>query len=293
VEEFPNRDRVRAGDVGPLIKLLLGVHGKTGRRCALLDELGHELADPLQAIRTLPRLPAEVVCGTIATPGTPSREEQAEMPALGPRVRRLLDNCHVLGYLAKKAEQTSYLTHRERWSLLCALGHLGDEGRVALQAIISRTYNYNAEVTGRHIDRLPPWPISCPKLRELHPEAVVAGTCKCQFDLRGKAYPTPLLYALRPSEIPVFRKPPARAAGPEDGAPSAASTLHQGAEESIRRIAELKRHRRGIEAALDRLHSELAALFDGEKADTLQLSMGVLRRVQRSDGKGWDFVIEV
>jgi hypothetical protein len=292
VEEFPNRDRLRTGDVGPLVKLPLGVHGRTGRRCALLDDLGHELADPLQAIRALPRLPADVVCAALA-PSPAGGTERTPASTIGPRARRLLDGCYVLGHLAKKAEQTSYLTHRERTSLLCTLGHLGDEGRAALHAIILRTYNYKTEVTDRHAERLPPWPISCPKLRELHPEAVVVGTCKCQFELRGKAYPTPVLYALRPAEIPVFRKPPPRPEAAAEASLSLAGAPRQDAEETVRRIAELKRHRRGIEAALDRLHGELTALFDGAGADSLQLSMGVLRRVRRSEGEGWDFVIEV
>jgi hypothetical protein len=155
------------------------------------------------------------------------------------------------------------------------------------------TYNYRAEVTGRQIERLPPWPISCPKLRELHPEAAAVGTCKCQFDLRGRAYPTPVLYALRVSEVPVFRTSPARPAASRDEAASEADTLRRAAEEKVGKIAELKRHRRGIEAALERLQSELATLFDNEKCETLQLSLGALRRVRRSEGEGWEFVIEV
>ena len=33
--------------------------------------------------------------------------------------------------------------------------------------------------------------------------------------------------------------------------------------------------------------------WDGVLRETLQLSMGVLRRVRREQGEGWDFVIEV
>lgn len=48
-----------------------------------------------------------------------------------------------------------------------------------------------------------------------------------------------------------------------------------------------------LEAALERLHAELAALFEEEGTETLQLSLGVLRRVRREEGKGWELVIEV
>jgi group II intron reverse transcriptase/maturase len=200
---------------------------------------------------------------------------------------------HVLGYLSRKAERTSYLNHRERWSLLCALGHLGEEGRAALHSIIGHTYNYRREVTERNIERLPPWPISCPKLRELHPEAAAVGTCSCQFDLRGRGYPTPVLYALRPSEVAAFRQRKERETEKGEREKEASGGERQEAEDKVKKIAELKRHRRGIEAALDRLHEELAAVFEAAGAETLQLSVGVLRRVRREQGEGWDFVIEV
>jgi hypothetical protein len=187
----------------------------------------------------------------------------------------------------------SYLNHRERWSLLCVLGHLGEEGRAALHAIIGHTYNYRREVTERNIERLPPWPISCPKLRELHPEAAAVGTCSCQFDLRGRGYPTPVLYVLRPSEVPAFRQRTEREPGKREGERDPGGVPLQEAEDKVKKIAELKRHRRGVESALDRLQAELAALFEVGGAETLQLSMGVLRRVRREQGEGWDFVIEV
>ena len=63
---------------------------------------------------------------------------------------------------------------------------LAEEGRAALHAIIGHTYNYRREVTERHVDKLPDSPMSCPKVRELHPQALAAGPCACRFDLRGR-----------------------------------------------------------------------------------------------------------
>jgi hypothetical protein len=219
----------------------------------------------------------------------------------------------VLGYLARRAEETSYLNHRERFSLLCALGHLGEEGAAALHAIISHTYNYRPEITSRYIGRLPPSPISCPKLRELHPEAAALGACKCEFDLRGRGYPTPLLFALAVSEVPAFRSAQGAAgsrrptAGRADsgsrdtsspavsspGAGAGAQDLRQEAEERLRKLTELRRHRQGIEASMARLRRELAELLETASTDTLEVSLGRLRRVRREGGDGWDFVIEV
>lgn len=314
VEEFPNRDRVRPDAITPVVKLPLGVHAKTGKRCVLLDQRGEPLADPFEAIRLLPRLSARVIRDAAAeletdqatggaTPGAAS-----PAAAIGPRAQLMLDGCHVLAYLARRAEETSYLNHRERSSLLCTLGHLGEEGAAALHAIIGHTYNYRPEVTDRHLARLPSHPMSCPKLKELHPEAAALVACRCDFPLRpGRGYPTPLLFALKPGEIPAFRKPPpapppgeppaARASSPAPPASrpattSAAELQHQ-AEEKVKKLGELHRHRRGVEASIQRLHRELAELFEAAATDALDLPTGRLRRLPRADGEGWDFVVEI
>ncbi len=207
--------------------------------------------------------------------------------------------CRVLGHLAGKVRATSYLTHRERTTLLCTLGHLGPEGAAALHAIISQTYNYRREVTERHIGRLPPFPISCPKIRELHPEATASGTCACQFSLRGGGYPTPVLHALKPSQVPAFRdrrrksgKKNAAEGGGAKARPARQASGERGYE-LIRKIAELKRQRRGIEGAIARVSTELGELFDAASTETLQLSMGLLRRKRSSGGEAWEFHIEV
>ena len=303
VESFPNLDRVKDEGFRPLVKLPLGVHSRTGRRCALLDERGEPVDDPFETIRSLPRLPAEVVLETSG----PERAPAAPSAEIGPRAQRMIDGCHLLGYLARKAEATRYLDHRERLSLLCTLGHLGAEGTAALHATIGHTYNYRPEITQRHVDRLPSSPISCPKLRELHPEAAATHPCECRFELRGRGYPTPLLFGLKASEIAAFRvaaskktsRPAPQAPRPSDPAPSkgtgggdSGSAIAR-AEEKVKKIAELKRHRRGIEASIDRLRGELEEILAESGQDSLQLTMGTLKQVPKDDGEGSELVIEV
>jgi hypothetical protein len=41
------------------------------------------------------------------------------------------------------------------------------------------------------------------------------------------------------------------------------------------------------------LREELAALFDSVGGDRIELSVGVLVRVRREEGEGWDYRIEV
>ncbi|HSL84887.1 MAG TPA: CRISPR-associated primase-polymerase type A1, partial [Thermoanaerobaculia bacterium] len=313
VEVFPKRDRLRPEEVGPVIKLPLGVHGKTGTRCALLDDRGEPVADPFETLRTTPPVPRRIVMeaepGT--TPTETGRPQAAPPAALGPRAHQLLDGCGVLGYLAKKARDTAYLDHTERSTLLCTLGHLGEEGRAALHAIIGHTYNYRPEVTDRHAGRLPEFPMSCPKVRERHPEAAAVAPCTCRFELRGRGYPTPVLYALKPSEIPAFRKrrlaeapgpDPANRARPGRPTAPAASALQREAEALLGKLSELKRHRRGIDRSIARVEGELSALLDRAGSEELQTRFGLLRRLPSTPDGARDsegppaasrFVIEV
>lgn len=306
VEEFPNRDRLRGDQTGPVVKLPLGIHGKTGRRCDLLNDRGEPLVEPIDALRTVSRVSASVILEATAAPaGTGRSEGQADqLPEIGPAARKILDGCRVLGDLERKARETFYLNHRERWTLLCTLGHLGDEGRSALHAIIANTYNYSAEVTARQIGRRPEFPMSCPKVRELHPESAALGACTCEFPSRGRCYPTPLLFALRPSQIPAFRRrrtdaaekrrvPAAAQSGTLSAGSAAVTEDAFDADSILEKITELRRHRRGIDASLERLHRELLQKFESAGADTLPVRMGRLRRVRRGNGEGWELVIEL
>ena len=324
VEEFPNRDRVREDRTGPHVKLPLGSHPKSGRASRLLDSRGQPVADPFEAIRGVARVPVTVLENSLRSkpPGAASTKAERSKPTpptlatpatIGERARKILDGCGVLGYLEKRAMATSYLTHRERTSLLCVLGHLGDEGRQALHAIIGHTYNYQGETTDRHAKRMPSHPISCPKLRELHPEAASTTRCDCPYSRRG-AYPTPLLLALKPNEIPVFRTAtknqaadPARKNPPPSEqttttiAPAASARpatsrqqeLIQRAEHALARIRELEGHRRGILASLRRSRRDLAQLFDEAGSDTLTLPAGNLRRHASESDEGWKFQLEI
>lgn len=296
IEVFPDRDRVRPGGIGPIVKLPLGVHGKSGRWCSLLDTDGNPLADPFEALRGLQEVPVAVLDGRQPEASTQAAES---VPAMGPRAARMIAGCRVLGHLMKRVEETSYLNHKERTTLLCTLGHLGGEGRDALHSIIGKTYNYRREVTDRHIDRLLEYPISCPRVRELHPEAVAGGLCQCPSGGRGKAYPSPVLQVLQPFEVAVFRRPTkAMKAGPTRAKPEkapggGAEAARSPMEDMVRKLAELRRHRRGLDAAIRRLTEQLAEVFDAEDQESLVLSMGTLRK-DSADAEGLPrFVIEI
>jgi hypothetical protein len=115
-----------------------------------------------------------------------------------------------------------------------------------------------------------------------------------------------VLYALKPSQVPAFKKraEQASAAAPAGDRPSrrpeaaAASALRREAEALLGKLAELKRHRRGIEGAISHVESDLAALVERAGRSELQTSLGLLRRLPAETDEAGEprparFVIEV
>ncbi len=306
VEVFPNRDRAAQGTIGPVVKLPLGIHGRTGKRCDLVGEDGKPIADPFAVLGATPFAPSAVARDR-QPPAATVTAAPVPTPALGPRAIKIVEGCRVIAHLKDKVEATSYLDHGERTLLLCTLGHLGTEGAEALHALIGRTFNYRKEVTDRHIGKLPSHPISCGRIRERWPNLTAAHPCACPMAPRGGGYPTPLLFALRASQIPAFRaRKPAgdmqatvpsaeSATGVSTGAPPkphGANTTVSQAEALLGRIAELRRQERGIASAAARARAELLALFDATGADALDVTAGTLRRTRAADGS-WRFLIEI
>jgi retron-type reverse transcriptase len=298
VEVYPNRDRPASGTIGPIMKLPLGVHGRTGKRCDIVDEHGTPVEDPFEALRVLPLAPAGLARDC---PLPTATRPPASVPELGPRAAKVVEGCRVVAHLREKVEATSYLNHGERTLLLCTLGHLGPEGAAALHALIGRTHNYRREVTDRHIARLPPHPISCGRIRERFPDVTAAHPCTCPAAPRSGGYPTPLLFALRASQVPTFRARRARpgpAAASEGARPAAPGTGRVTGDDAgearalLARIAELRRHQRGTEASLERARAELAAVFDRLGVDAMATPVGTLRR-RRGAAGAWEFSIEV
>jgi hypothetical protein len=118
-----------------------------------------------------------------------------------------------------------------------------------------------------------------------------------------------VLYALKPSEVPAFRQRK-REEAPGGGSPvevgtgeasarpgPGAAALRREAEVLLRRLAELNRHRRGIDGSIRRVEHELEELLSRAGAGGVQTSLGLLRRLEASGEDGATptrrFVIEV
>lgn len=198
-EVFPKQEQVPADQLGNLIKLPLGIHLKTGRRCLFADWEGRTYGDQerfLAGIQQVERTDFDQAVSRLAAPAAPSAAtgSVAEVQAAFPEFAALFKGCAVLVALMEKAVATHHLTHDERLVLKCVLGHLGEEGQRLIHGIVGHCLDYSQSITQQQIDRTPPSPISCPKIRQRLPEVTATVNCACVFELPPGGYPSPLLH---------------------------------------------------------------------------------------------------
>ena len=67
-------------------------------------------------------------------------------------------------------------------------------GRRLIHGIVGHCLDYSESITQQQIERTPPSPISCPKIRQRLPEVTSTVNCACVFDLPEGGYPSPLLH---------------------------------------------------------------------------------------------------
>ncbi len=276
VEELPNRDHVRDDVVGPLVKLPLGVHPKTGRRCSSSTSRGSPSAEPFAALRELPRVPVGVL-------------ERRRSPRARPRRPVPSPPSAPAAPQSSTAATSSATSSGKRGTPPTSTTESADppmrarpsrrRRAPALHAIIAHTYNYSAATTDRHIDRLPEWPMSCPKVRELHPEAAaVARACSCRFDLRGRGYPTPAPRP-RPAGDPRLPRPVGGTRGPGEGGRDRRRGVGPqppppGGGGPPRQAERAQAPPEGIEASLARVVRDSHRLFDAAASDELEVALG-------------------
>ena len=198
-EVFPKQDRVAEDQLGNLIKLPLGIHLKTGHRCLFTDLDGQEYSDQegfLQRIQQVERKDFERAVSRLVAPsvqGGATGSAQTLREAF-PEYEALFKGCPVLIALMEKAVVTHHLTHDERLVLKCVLGHLGEGGARLIHAIVGHCLDYSESITQQQIDRTPPSPVSCPKIRQRLPEITSTVNCACVFTLPEGGYPSPVLH---------------------------------------------------------------------------------------------------
>lgn len=195
-EYFPREERIAPQALGPMVKLPLGVHKLTNRRCLFLDLEGEPATDQFALLRSIEPVSnnqfyaalEKAKLSLLAPTATQPQADRAE-------VDKIFAGCNVLRHFQERAERTKWLNHTERLTVAAVFGHMGLAGHQTVHEIIQHTTNYNYRITQKWLERVKGYPISCPKIRERHNDVTPVVGCCCQFPQIKNSYPSPVLHA--------------------------------------------------------------------------------------------------
>lgn len=310
-EIFPNTGKVKSELLGPLIKLPLGRHGKTGRLCLFLDAGGEPVSDQAAFLRNIKPVSQSrieelrgIVKGILSdgmihnqngydslVGAAGEKESQSDntksLKELGGQlVRNVTAKCSLMAHFLDKVERTGYLTHRERLSMLMVFGHLGDEGIEFIHIAMSRCINYSREVTEKYIRKLLlPKPVSCPRLREFFPELTASLGCDCRFHLTSGTYPSPVLHSL--SSKPKDKRVTLPNAGEKKSRAEAATLYNQEADALLKKIAQVRKQIKQLHKVLEKHENDLEIIFKNQNANRLPVEIGTLVKIERGGRVEW------
>lgn len=203
LELFPKQDRVARGGLGNLVKLPLGVHLRTGRRSAVLDDGGHPDPDGLRRLieagavplhrMEAPAVPVPAVVADIPD-GPPvvsaPHRPWAEADFDGSRqVGPVLRGCPVLRAVVERSIADRTMSRDAALVLTHTLGHLPDGVR-GVNYLYDRVPDFPADL--RMGAPLRGSPASCAKIRKRLPNVAQETGCACIFPEEPGRYPNPL-----------------------------------------------------------------------------------------------------
>ncbi|MFQ6119043.1 MAG: hypothetical protein ACE5KE_04040 [Methanosarcinales archaeon] len=110
--------------------------------------------------------------------------------------------------------------------------------------------------------------------------------CDCSFRVPPRGYPSPILHALKASEVSVMKEKKEAAIKHDEK-----KAMRKQAEALVNRLAELRRNLRGVVANIEKCENELGELFNKQGVEKMELSLGVLKRKKEGEKVVW--VIEV
>jgi hypothetical protein len=217
VELFPKGDRPGPQGLSTLVKLPLGLHQVTLRRCHLLDARLEPVLDPDEALARLAVAPPDAVEALLGrrvvplpapdlapapppappVPTDPTPRSLAEaLRAIepGPEQRaaeeRMLAGCTILRSLVARAYERHRLEPDEARAVLYTLGLVGRQGGLVEEVFAT------AGLGRKELERVRrglPSPAGCARLRRL---AGPGATCDCPPGLPTLPYPTPAGFAV-------------------------------------------------------------------------------------------------
>ena len=304
-EVFPKQGKVSKEALGCLIKLPMGVHKVTERRCLFVDDSGKPYHDQMEMLHQVKPVSKETLRNAL----TKLEHGQESMPEVEiddtiPKI--ILEKCNVLKYLSTKAEGSDDLTHYERLIVLCTLGHLGPAGQHYVHRIISHCSNYNRRVTEKWVRRLKPFPMSCPKIREIMCDITPSIGCYCKFPKRKGSYPAPILHAdpdavvkLKAAEAAKPSRPVVKREDPPTKKQAEAKPVEKpkaqreatSIDQALREYLELKKSTREMEIKLGQVEARLESVFQAAGGERVQTYLGQLTRSETDGHTTWNISI--
>jgi len=286
-EIFPNCDKVKGEGCGPLIKLPLGIHKRTNRRCFFLDKGkdGSLLPGQMAVLSGIKHISLEKIEEILLTRVAKSATVQSN-GKMSPMIESLLSSCNVIGHLIKKAEDTHYLDNSERVTLLYTFGHLGQDGNDFLHKVISNCINYDHDFTEKKIRKIKPYPISCARIKEKHEDIALELGCNCHFKIPREGYPSPVLHAFKIKYG--LKKWMPQSPLTNNGTVKQNGEVPDDINVKLKTYIELKKHLNGINRSIHRTEEEMASFFDNAGTDSLSTKYGLLvRRKKAGDKVEW------
>ncbi|MDD3582061.1 MAG: CRISPR-associated primase-polymerase type A1, partial [Desulfobacca sp.] len=238
------------------VALPLGIHPATRRRSLFLDAAGRPYAEQLKILRKIRPISLPQAWAVLRAAAPPQSGPTDQRPSLPTDIKRLAQQCPVLGELIKKALAGRVLRREEKVILFYTLG-LADRGGQALHQLLEASPDYHYQKVQRQFSRLSANPISCYKIRQLLPEITASVNCNCSFDLRGGKYPSPLLH-INPHLVPAV----------DDLMVPTRLSLR----ELARRYINLRRQATEITKALERLAAALDQELTRQGLDYIQVN---------------------
>jgi hypothetical protein len=300
-EIFPKQDAVTEDGLGSLVKLPMGIHKFTGKRCLFLDESGHPYEDQLLFLRQI-KLISEENLRSIITNLKPQPKQELEDKSIDDSsIKLLMQKCNVIRFLSDKAKESGHLTHDERVVVLYILGHLGEIGRRYLHIIIGQCSDYDYQFTEKQIMGLRTYPISCPRIRERLPDITSSVVCDCQFPEIEGSYPTPVRHvedSLVPKVLDTQRQK-SEMTPTLNIKETSLSTTTKGKiqkdrptiDDVLTQYIELKKSIQELDTKLKQKEDELAVLFESTGSEKVQTSLGELTREIKDGRNIWKISI--
>ena len=289
-EIFPKENEVKKGGLGSLIKLPLGIHKITSKRTLFIDNKGEPYPAQFELLKKVRPISLEALRKAIDSLSSKAGINIKIIPVSEisePLVRKLLEKCNIIRFLAYKAENERSLGHYERLVLLYTLGHLGDGGKIAIHQIIGHCINYSYNITERWIHRLKEYPISCPRIREMLSNITPGVGCYCEFPHIKGSYPSPPLHIDPNFILKIKNKQEGEMTKMQENIELKIEETIEEPGSLLQKYIKLKREKRNIEKEIQNLEEKLTNLFVSKGLESISTEFGDLKYVKREDKIVW------